>query len=69
MATYKHTVEVDPDKLGVLQRHDFLMATDEDYRKEALTPPGGYAPGEKGKPEDQPSGDASAAVVATVASE
>ena len=67
MTATKATVEIDVDNLGVLQRHDFLMATDEDYRKEALTPPGGKAPGEAGKPEDPPSGDVPTGVVATQA--
>lgn len=48
----KITIEVDPDNLGVLSRHDLLMQTDQEYRDEALTPPGGKAPGEGGKAED-----------------
>lgn len=46
------TIEVKPDNLGVLAKHDLLMQTDQEYRDEALTPPGGKAPGEGGKPED-----------------
>jgi len=45
------SVDVDPDDLGVLSRHDYKMANDQDYRDEALTPPGGKAPGEDGKDE------------------
>lgn len=45
------TVEVNPDNLGVLARHHFRMANDQEYRDRALTPPGGKAPGEDGKPE------------------
>lgn len=44
-------VSVDPDELGVLSRHKVLMANDQEYRDRALTPPGGKAPGEDGKPE------------------
>jgi len=44
MAKSKHTIEVDPDTLGVASRHHFLMANDEDYRAAALTPPGGKTP-------------------------
>lgn len=51
------TIEVPLNDLGVLAQHDVKMQTDETYRKEALTPPGGYAPGENGKPADPPSGD------------
>lgn len=47
--TEKVTVEVDPEDLGVVSRHHFLMANDEDYRTRALTPPGGLAPGEGDK--------------------
>jgi hypothetical protein len=69
--THTVTIEVNPDDLGVSTRHHFLMATDENYRKESLTPPGGYAPGEKGKPADPPSGEpgidaVTAAAVGTV---
>jgi hypothetical protein len=46
------TIEIDPDKLGVCARHEFLVATDQEYRNAALTPQGGLAPGEGGKPED-----------------
>lgn len=51
------TVEVDVEELGVASRHHFLMANDEDYRKAALTPPGGNAPGEAGKDESPPPDD------------
>lgn len=44
MAKTKHTIEVDPDKLGVASRHHFLMANDQEYRAAALTPPGGKTP-------------------------
>lgn len=44
MANHQHTIEVDPDTLGVASRHHFLMANDEDYRAAALTPPGGKTP-------------------------
>lgn len=44
------TVEVDVDDLGVLARHHYRMANDQEYRDRALTPPGGKAPGEGGKP-------------------
>lgn len=44
MAKDKITVEVDPDQLGVVSRHHYLMANDKDYRKAALTPPGGPEP-------------------------
>lgn len=50
--TQKVTVEVDVNDLGVVSRHHFLMANDQDYRDRALTPPGGKAPGEDGKPAD-----------------
>lgn len=50
-STKKVTVEVDPDELGVVSRHHFRMANDQEYRDRALTPPGGKAPGEDGKPE------------------
>lgn len=65
----KVTVEVDPNELGVLTRHHFLMANDQDYRNEALTPPGGKAPGEDGKPEAPlPDGDGlTPAVIAAAA--
>lgn len=52
------SVEINPDDLGVASRHHFLMATDQDYRDRALTPPGGKAPGEGDKPADKVSGDA-----------
>ena len=48
--TEKVTVEVDPSELGVLSRHAYRMANDQDYRDAALTPPGGLKPGEGGKP-------------------
>lgn len=54
----KITVEVNPDDLGVVSRHHFLMANDQDYRDRALTPPGGLAPGEGDKDKD-PTPDAS----------
>ena len=65
----KITVEVNPDELGVLAKHDYLMANDQKYRDEALTPPGGYAPGEHGKepsptPDDQHGLSAAALVAA-----
>jgi hypothetical protein len=66
--TTKVTVEVDPDNLGVTARHHFLMANDQDYRDRALTPPGGKAPGEDGKPENptpEGSGLTAAALVAS----
>jgi len=47
----KVTVEVDVEDLGVVSRHHYLMANDQEYRDEALTPPGGKAPGEGDKPE------------------
>lgn len=40
----KVTVEVNVDDLGVLSRHHYLMANDEEYRKRALTAPGGREP-------------------------
>jgi hypothetical protein len=40
----KVTVEIDTDDLGVVSHHRYRMATDEDYRARALTPPGGQAP-------------------------
>jgi hypothetical protein len=61
------TVEVDPDSLGVLARHHYLTANDQEYRNRHLTPPGGNAPGEGGKAEDpvpDRSGLTSAALVA-----
>jgi hypothetical protein len=45
-------ISVNPDDLGVLSKHDLLMQTDQEYRDEALTPPGGKAPGEGDKPAD-----------------
>jgi hypothetical protein len=51
------TLEVNPDDLGVLSKHRVLMQTDQEYRDRALTPPGGYAPGEAGKDKDEVSGD------------
>lgn len=45
------TVEVDPADLGVTSRHHHRMANDEEYRNRALTPPGGFGPGEEGKAE------------------
>lgn len=50
MAKDKITVEVDVDDLGVLAKHHYRMANDQDYRDNALTPPGGKAPGEGDKP-------------------
>jgi hypothetical protein len=50
MATDKITVEVDVDDLGVLAKHHYRMANDQEYRDNALTPPGGKAPGEGSKP-------------------
>lgn len=47
----KISAEVDVNDLGVLGRHHARMANDQDYRDRALTPPGGKAPGEDGKPE------------------
>lgn len=38
------TVDVNVDDLGVLARHHFRMANDEEYRRRALTPPGGQEP-------------------------
>lgn len=52
MAKDTITVEVDPDNLGVLAKHHYRMANDQDYRDNALTPPGGKAPGEGDKPAD-----------------
>jgi len=43
------SVEVDPAKAGVVTRHHLRMETDQEYRDNALTPPGGKAPGEAGK--------------------
>lgn len=40
----KITVEVDVNDLGVVARHHYLMANDEEYRASALTPPGGDKP-------------------------
>lgn len=62
--THEVTVTIDVDKLGVSTRDHFLKATDEDYRREALKPPGGYGPGEGGKDEDPPSGDVPPEIVA-----
>lgn len=67
----KVTVEVDPDDLGVLSRHQFRMANDQDYRDRALTPPGGKAPGEDEKPSSPTpdrSGLTAAALVAAASS-
>lgn len=44
MANHKISVEIDPDDLGVLSRHHYLMANDKKYRERALTAPGGEAP-------------------------
>jgi hypothetical protein len=55
---------VDVDKLGVCARHEYLMATDQEYRDRALTPPGGLAPGEGGKePDPIPGEDAVPAAI------
>ena len=51
------TIKVQKDDLGVLTRHRVRMATEQDYRDRALTPPGGNAPGEGDKPKDEASGD------------
>ena len=69
--TEKITVEVNPDDLGVVSRHHFLMANDQEYRDRALTPPGGKAPGEGDKPESptpDSSGLTAAALVGAAAS-
>lgn len=49
------TAEADVDSMGVATRHHYLMANDEEYRKRALTPPGGLAPGEGDKDDDKAS--------------
>lgn len=51
------TLTVDRSKLGVLTEHRVRMATDQEYRDRALTPPGGKAPGEGGKEPDKVPGD------------
>lgn len=66
----KITVEVDAYNLGVVSRHHYRMANDQEYRDAALTPPGGNAPGEAGKdpaPTPDHSGLSASALVAAAA--